>query len=104
MSRGEKETYPHIWSNGGAPANSPQSLPARLCPSSLWLGSCFALVNDSSAKRRCLRRSLGGGDAQGDPDNYSLGRGTLMQHPRKGKVVIAALRLISSAGSAAAGS
>lgn len=103
MSRGEKERYPHIWSHGGAPANSPQTLPARL-PASLAFG-----WGPASPWSRTAPQSAGScegawaeGGAQGDPDN-SLGEGA-MPPPREGKVVIAAMLLISSKRSAAAGS
>lgn len=40
-------------------------------------------------------------EGRGDPDNYSPQRGEAMQPLREGKVVIAALMLISNSGSAA---
>lgn len=104
MSKGGKERHPHIWSNGGAPANSPQTLPARL-PASLafgW-GPASPLSTTAPQSAGSCEGAWAEGGAQGDPDNYSLGEGA-MPPPREGKVLIAAMMLISSKRSAAAGS
>lgn len=102
MSRGGKKTYPHIWSNGGAPANSPKTLPALL-PAPLTFGKGHASPWSTTAPQStgACEGARAEGEGRGDPDNYSSRRGEAMQAPREGRVVIAALMLISNTGSAA---
>lgn len=83
MSRGGKRTHPHIWSNGGAPANSPQTLPALLpAPLTFGLGHASPWSTTAPQSTGACEGAGAEGEGRGDPDNYSSRRGEAMQAPK----------------------
>lgn len=87
------------------PANSPQISPARLpaplAPAGVMPWPWSTTPGQPPQSTGACKGARAEGERQGDSVNYSPQRGEAMQPRREGKIVTAALMVISNMGSAA---